>query len=122
MQLAQQYCQNEATAMSNEDFVKNIKERFGKDIRVERVIAAKGDNPITDYLGFGGQKPTDSKKIRWNDYFAFREKIIAQPEEVVDVRADVTTEYQNYLEQECIKELRNRYHVDVDQKVLKTVK
>ncbi|MDY2917978.1 MAG: peptidylprolyl isomerase [Muribaculaceae bacterium] len=122
MQLAQQYCQNEATAMSNEDFVKNIKERFGKDIRVERVIAAKGDNPITDYLGFGGQKPIDPKKIRWNDYFAFREKIIAQPEEVVDVRADVTTEYQNYLEQEWIKELRNRYKVDVDQKVLKTVK
>ena len=108
--------------MSNEDFVKNIKERFGKDIRVERVIAAKGDNPITDYLGFGGQKPIDPKKIRWNDYFAFREKIIAQPEEVVDVRADVTTEYQNYLEQEWIKELRNRYKVDVDQKVLKTVK
>lgn len=122
MQLAKSYCDKMEANFNHETFVEQVKERFGKDVRVERVIAAKGENPITDYLAFGGTKPNDPKKIRWNDYFAFRGKIIDQPEEVADVRGAVVTDYQNYLEKQWLENLHKRYKVKVDKKVLKTVK
>ena len=35
-----------------------LRQKFGsKEIKVEKVIASKGENAITDYLGFGGEKP-----------------------------------------------------------------
>lgn len=122
MQLAKTYCDQMDANFNPDTFVSQIKDRFGKDIRVERVIAAQGENPITDFLAFGGPKPKDPKKIRWNDYFAFRGKIIEQPEEVADVRGAVITDYQSYLEKQWLEYLHKRYKVKVNEKVLKTVR
>lgn len=121
LQEAKAYCDKLNEDFNQDTFVTLVKDKFGKDIRVERVIAAQGENPITDYLAFGAPKPNDPKKIRWNDYFAFRGKVIDQPEEAADVRGLVITDYQNYLEKEWINYLHKRYKVKVDNKVLKTV-
>ena len=43
------------------------------------------------------------------------------PETYKDVRGPVTADYQNYLETAWIKELRDKYSVEIDQEVLKTV-
>lgn len=102
-------------------FAKEMREKFGRDVRVERVIAKKGENAITDYLAFGGEKP-ESKKISWHNYFAFRGKIITAPEDADDVRGKVTTDYQNTLEEEWVEQLRKQYRVDINKKVLKKVK
>lgn len=99
---------------------KDLREKFGKDVRAERVIAKKGENPISDYLGFGGPRP-DSSKMSWHNVFAFRGKIINNPEEADDVRGQVTTDYQNALEAEWIKELRKKYPVTINKEVLDTV-
>lgn len=102
-------------------FSKDLKDKFGKQVRAERVIAKKGENSITDYLAFGGPKPTD-KQISWTNYFAFKGKIINEPEEADDVRGKVTADYQAELEKEWVKELRAKYPVTIDKKVLGTVK
>ena len=46
----------------------------------------------------------------------------AQPQEVADVRGQVTSDYQDVLEQKWIEELKAKYPVTVNKKVLKQVK
>ncbi|MBO5052697.1 MAG: peptidylprolyl isomerase [Muribaculaceae bacterium] len=102
-------------------FVNAVKEKFGRNAKVERVIAAKGDNPITDYLAFDAPKPQGTKN-KWQTYFSFRGHIIDNPEEATDVRGQVITDYQNQLEAQWIEQLRKTYPVKINQKVLDTLK
>lgn len=102
-------------------FSKELREKFGKPVRAERVIAKKGENAITDYLAFGADKP-EASKVPWSNYFAFMGKIVEQPEEADDVRALVTADYQAALEKEWLEQLRSIYPVKINRKVLETVK
>ena len=106
---------------TREALVKMIDKRFGRDAKVERVLAAKGDNAITDYLAFDGPKP-ENQKMRWQSYYAYRGRIIDQPEDAFDVRGQVTTGYQALLEKEWVKELHKRFPVKINRKVLAKAK
>ena len=99
----------------------NMRKKFGNDVRVERIIAAKGDNAISDYLFFGGELPKDATK-NWNKFYGFGGHLAQQPEEAIDVRGQVTADYQNALERQWVQDLRKRHKVKVNDKVLKTVK
>ena len=88
---------------------------------MERVLAAKGDNAITDYLAFDGPKP-ENQKMRWQSYYAYRGRIIDQPEDAFDVRGQVTTDYQALLEKEWVKKLHKRFPVKINRKVLAKAK
>lgn len=106
---------------TREALVKMIDKRFGRDAKVERVLAAKGDNAITDYLAFDGPKP-ENQKMRWQSYYAYRGRIIDQPEDAFDVRGQVTTDYQALLEKEWVKKLHKRFPVKINRKVLAKAK
>lgn len=98
-----------------------LRQKFGsKEIKVEKVIASKGENAITDYLGFGGEKPEATGK--WAYYFPYLNKVLEAPEEAADVRGAVTGDYQNYLEQQWIGELKKLYPAKINKKVLKQAK
>jgi peptidyl-prolyl cis-trans isomerase SurA len=103
-----------------ETFATDLRKKFGRDAKVERVIAAQGDNAITDNLAFNGPKPAENS--RWKDSFTFRGSIIEQPEEAADVRGQVTTDYQNELEKQWVEQLRKTYPVKINTKVLKKIK
>ena len=118
---------NEAVAYADsvaiedpEDFVAQMRRHFAKYIKIERVIAAKGENPITDYLAFGAEKP-QAKNQRWSSYVAYRGRILDKPEEAADVRGAATTDYQALLEKEWLKQLHKRYPVKINKKVLKSI-
>lgn len=106
--------------MQPTELIAAMNARFGRDIKIERVIAAKGENAITDFLGFGGEKPAATG--RWVDYFAVQGRVIAAPEEAIDVKGAVTGDYQSQLEQDWLNQLRAKYPVKINDKVLKTVK
>lgn len=99
-----------------------MQQRFGRDVKVERVIAAKGENAITDYLGFGAEKPAKPASQRWQSYAAFRGRVIDQPEEASDVRGTVVADYQATLEKEWLERLHKEIPVKINQKVLKQAK
>lgn len=101
-------------------FARDMRAKFGRDIRVERVIAAQGENPITDYLAFGAEKPVNEKS-HWTHYRAFRGEMLDAPREVSDVRGQVTADYQQYLEQEWLKRLHKKYKVKINKKVLESI-
>lgn len=110
----------DANPQPADSVVTALRRQFGKDIKVERVIAAKGDNPITDYLAFGGEKP--QPKTKWAFYFPYLAKILDNPEEAADVRGAVTGDYQNYLEEQWVAELKKQYPAKINKKVLKKAK
>ncbi len=97
-----------------------LKEKFPKNIRVERVVLPQGENAIVDYEGFGGSQPVLSG--RWANYVTYLGHVITTPEEVADVRGKVTGDWVAELEEEWIKTLRERYPVKVNKKVLKKAK
>lgn len=101
-------------------FARDMRAKFGRDLRVERVIAAQGDNPITDYLAFGAEKPVN-EKTHWTHYRAFRGEMLDSPREVADVRGKVTADYQQYLEKEWLKRLHKKYKVKINKKVLDSI-
>lgn len=110
----------DGNSIANENLVESLRSQFGKDVKVERVLAAEGDNAIIDGLAFGKPAPTPSGK--WIAYFAYDGKVIDQPEEVADERGAVTTDYQNELEQAWIKSLKKKYPVKINKKVLNNYK
>ncbi|MBD5259010.1 MAG: hypothetical protein HDS52_10085 [Barnesiella sp.] len=109
-----------ANNIANENLVEALRGEFGKEVKVERVLAAEGDNAIIDGIAFGKEAPAGTGK--WVAYFAHAGKVIDQPEEVADERGVITTDYQNALEEEWIKTLRKKYPVKVNKKVLKEYK
>ena len=96
------------------------KEFYGKAI-VDRVLVSKGTNAMVDYLMFGGPeaKPSNSK---YTVMFMLNPRIINRPEEVSDVKGLVTSDYQNEFQAAWEAELRRKYPVTVNEKVLKKVK
>lgn len=111
----------ENPTLKGEDMVKAMRDKFKTRIKVERVLAPKGDNQIIDYLVFNGKQPDKTSK-QWPVFFTYGGKVIDQPEDVNDVKGLVTADYQQALETEWTKSLREKYPVKVNTEVLKMVK
>ena len=82
---------------------------------------AKGDNQLVDALVFGGPA-VDNADSKFPVYFISGLTVIDAPQEVDDVKAQVTADYQNALEAAWVEELQNKYPVEVFEKELKKVK
>ena len=99
-----------------------LRKEFGKNLKVTRVLVAKGENAKVDSEMFGIDRVVAADKDKYKDYFVFGGRLIAKPEEVADVRGLVVADYQNYLEGVWDEQLHKKYTVEIDKKVLKQVK
>ncbi|MDE6580912.1 MAG: peptidyl-prolyl cis-trans isomerase, partial [Duncaniella sp.] len=97
-----------------------LRKQFGRNIKVEKVIAGKGENAILDNVAFGGEKPEPVG--RWIEWFGYNGRVIAAPEEAADVRGAVTEDYQKQLEQNWVADLHKKYKVKVNKKVVDKLK
>ena len=94
--------------------------KYGTDIRMERMVVKKGENPLADYLAFNvGDKP---ERKGFNAFMILEGGLINQPQEMADVRGMVTSDYQDVLEQRWKEELARKYPAKINKKVLKQVK
>ena len=90
-------------------------------VRFERGLWKAGDNKAVDKYGL---------KVKGADFEATEEfpvvfaqgKKLKGPEEYTDERGPVTSAYQDYLEQEWVKSLREKYTVVVNQEVFAKLK
>lgn len=87
---------------------------------MEKILTAKGANPVVDYLYYGTEAPGNAGKFPVAFLYDARE--VAAPEEVADVRGQVVSDYQNLLEKEWVEHLRTLYPVKWNKKELKKVK
>lgn len=93
------------------DSLKFIKVHFG--------VFKQGDDPVVDFLKFKkGSEPRNNKVL---PYYGVVGKVYKQPSSVIDVKAQIISQYQDVQEELWIEELRNRYSVYVNQQVLNTV-
>lgn len=102
--------------------VRVFRKEFGpKDAQLERVLVTQGQNAMIDNIVFGAE-PVQPQNSAYATYFLFDTKIINEPEELNDVRALVTNDYQSWLEDQWANELKEKYPVVVNSQVLKKVK
>lgn len=88
-------------------------------IRVEKGLFKLGDNATIDRLVFK-QKVAVTPDANYPIDAVYGKKL-KRPDNYQDVRQQVVADLQNYLEQEWVDALRQRYQVEVNQEVLKTV-
>lgn len=106
--------------MASDTLTDALHEKYGSDIRMERMVVKKGENALADYLAFHvGEKP---ERKGYSECMILEGGVISQPQEMSDVRGAVTSDYQDVLEQLWKKELAKKYPAKINKKVLKQVK
>ena len=109
---------------SFDKWVEILRTTFNNDsvlrIRVEKGIFKQGDNKIVDKNIFKDKnaKIREIKDFPYTDTFG---KLLKAPEELGDVRALVTSDYQEMKEQEWLEELKKRYPATINEDVLNTI-
>lgn len=109
----------------NGDWRKQIKERFNKDSVTVSVsgpyLCKQGENRFVDAYTFG----VNEEKAKTPKGYAISQvygKILKQPKSYLDVKAQVTNDYQTEKEKIWVEELRHKYTFNVNKDVLDTVK
>ncbi|MDE6326531.1 MAG: peptidylprolyl isomerase, partial [Duncaniella sp.] len=65
--------------IEKDSLVKTLRKEFGRTVKIERVIAAKGDNAIVDNVAFNGEQA--AAPGNWKAWFGYKGRIIDAPEE-----------------------------------------
>ncbi len=113
--------QADVKAMSGEPadtITTRLHQKYASAIKMERMLMARGENKSVDHLFFNGPVPPG----KYPCVAVLYGGLINQPQELADVRGQVTSDYQDVLEKRWIEELKARYPVKIDKKVLKKIK
>ncbi len=92
--------------------------KVDKRVSIEEGAWEKNSNSIVDYFVWDGKKPKDFKE---GLEFIRGDKIGPEPKTLEDARGLYISDYQNFLEEKWVKELRKKYKIKVNKKVLKTI-
>lgn len=87
-------------------------------ISIEDGAWEQGANPIVDYFVWNGDEPENFNE---ETTFVRGDKVGPEPKTLEEARGLYIADYQKYLEENWIKELRKKYKVRVDKKVLSTI-
>lgn len=115
-----QVIKGRAASIGRDSLINTIRKEFPREVSIVKVLETRGSNPMVDNIVFGG--PEAKTSGRFTTYFMLDPRVISEPEELQDVRGLVTTDYQSELQEEWENELRSKYPVTVNEKVLKKVK
>ena len=106
-----------AADMNDQDVLDLVNKDQNK-VTIEEGAWEKNVNPIVDYYVWNGDKPANFDEeltfVRGN-------KIGPEPKLLNEARGLYLSDYQDYLEKEWVKELRAKYPVKVNKKLLKTI-
>lgn len=114
----------EVKGQPQKEWVKVIREAFNSDtliqVRMVRGPFTLGKNVYADYYAFGqGERPEAVSSLPYTGVVGKLQK--KGPETYEDVRGEVTTDYQNYLEKLWVKRLRKKYTVVLYPEALETI-
>ena len=90
-------------------------------IKFQQGLWEKGVHPGVDKYGFK-QKGATFEVDSLLPYVFCVGKVLKAPEEYMDERGKVTTDYQDYLEKIWVESLRQKYDVAINQEVLDLIK
>lgn len=105
--------------MNAEEVMTHINSTDKELISIETGVWEEAQNPIVDYYVWNGKDPEDFDSATT---FIRGDKIESQPKALEEALGLFISDYQEYLEKQWIKELRRKYKVKVNKKLLKTIK
>jgi peptidyl-prolyl cis-trans isomerase SurA len=93
-------------------------------VRIQPGKFEQGDNQFVDIADWqpGLYGPFSSDVDRFSVFVRVREVLDVQPKALNEARGLITSDYQNHLEEKWMEELRAKYPVTINQKVLEKVK
>ena len=89
-------------------------------VKIEKGLFVKGDNPFVDETIFKTGKAQCPEEFQ--DFFVLGKLLPDLPEEYTDVKGLVITDYQQYLEDEWVKMLNEKYPVQIYPDVVNAIK
>jgi len=91
-----------------------------KKLKIKKDMFLQGENEIIDYYAWniGNKKEIGQNK----PYFVKGEIVPPENKRFKEVRGAVLADYQNYLEKQWIKQLKDKYTINVNKKVLNSLK
>lgn len=87
-------------------------------ITIEPGAWEEAQNPVVDYYVWNGKEPENFDSATT---FIRGDKIKPEPKTLDEARGLFISDYQDYLEEQWIKELRRKYKVKVNKKLLKSI-
>ena len=106
--------------LDKDSVVTTLRNEFRNEAVIDRFLVTEGYNRFADKVLFNGPDPELNPKFPV--YFILDGRVIEQPEEMSDVKGQVTSDYQQLLDQNWTTELRKRYPVVRYEKELKKIK
>ena len=89
---------------------------------VEDVKLSRGDNEKIDNAGVENGIVELENVDGIVKYAYIKGKLKPMPKELNEIKGLMTADYQNFLEKEWIKELRNKYKIEVNKDTLNSIK
>lgn len=106
------------------EWAKAVVQQYNNDsvkvVRIERGLFKKGDNATIDCLGFG-DKTKEVKPMADYPETGVYGAVIKKPRTYLDVKGQVTNDYQNEMEKNWLDGLRKKYRVEIYEDVVDTV-
>ncbi|MBQ0120869.1 MAG: peptidylprolyl isomerase [Bacteroidales bacterium] len=97
-----------------------LHKKYSNSIKMERMVVVKGENQLADFLCFNG--PAIPETAKYNRAIILEGGLINAPEVYTDVKGQLTSDYQDVLEKQWVEELKAKYPVVVDKRVLKKLR
>ena len=107
---------------TNETILKMINEDSQLSLKIDEGKYSKGDNDFVDLAMWVKGKTSKVSKEKVVAIVEIKNILKSQPKALDEIKGLITSDYQNYLEKEWVKELKAKYKVEVNQEVLKLVK
>lgn len=96
----------------------NLNDSVGR-INIEVGTWGEGDNPYVDKEFYGKE---NKKEMKAYPVYFIEARSITAPEDYMDVKGQIVSDYQDSLEKIWLESLHRKYKVEVNKKVLDTIK
>jgi peptidyl-prolyl cis-trans isomerase SurA len=108
----------EKKGYTDENIIEKVKEKEGKEITIEHKTFAKGENKKIDNLKWKEGISDFYDKQGAVMLIQIDEVLPRQPKKFNEARGLVTSDYQDYLEKKWLEELRQKYTITINKKML----
>lgn len=104
---------------TDQELLNEINEKNQEKLTINKDIFQKGENPLIDKEIWNLKRNIpDDKQF----YYITGEKIEPEPKKLKEARGQIVSDYQDYLEEQWIKKLRNKYNIQINHSVLNEIK
>lgn len=107
---------------TNDAILKMVNTESQLALKIEEGKYAKGDNEDVDRASWEAGSSSTFKNDKSVVIIEVKNVLAAEPKQLNEIKGLITSDYQNYLETEWVKDLKSKYTVVVNKEVLKIVK